>query len=369
MMNCISDVLQRSARTEDASGILLPAGVAKLDARPEIVSRIVRGFDAHQLCESFAPGQIEHRLLEPGEFDAHLLRINTAKLSLLLFRYSLPIALNGSWPEDCAAVLFGLEMTSGTIAQGQAFTSGAIALFDRATGIDARLAARSKCALLIMRRDVLRAAIADGDGASADIASGVPRCARETEMRRLRGLLRAVLDDAELTGQLLRTPGSAAAFERDVLSTFARALATAERHRPKGLNALERRGRLVKKAEEYVIAHLDESVRMERLCREVGASARALEYAFQGVYCMGAMRYLRTIRLNEVRKALLDADTTNVTTVTSAAMDWGFWHLGEFAAAYKGLFGEVPSETLRTAASRRPSGLPIPVLASAGADD
>src|SRR6185369_5093260 len=193
--------------------------------------------------------------------------------------------------------------------------------------------------------------------------SGVPRCARETEMRRLRGLLRAVLDDAELTGQLLRTPGSAAAFERDVLSTFARALATAERHRPKGLNALERRGRLVKKAEEYVIAHLDESVRMERLCREVGASARALEYAFQGVYCMGAMRYLRTIRLNEVRKALLDADTTNVTTVTSAAMDWGFWHLGEFAAAYKGLFGEVPSETLRTAASRRPSGLPIPVLA------
>src|SRR6185369_2276994 len=117
--------------------------------------------------------------------------------------------------------------------------------------------------------------------------SGVPRCARETEMRRLRGLLRAVLDDAELTGQLLRTPGSAAAFERDVLSTFARALATAERHRPKGLNALERRGRLVKKAEEYVIAHMDESVRMERLCREVGASARALEYAFQGVYCMG----------------------------------------------------------------------------------
>jgi AraC-like DNA-binding protein len=70
------------------------------------------------------------------------------------------------------------------------------------------------------------------------------------------------------------------------------------------------------------------------------------------------MRYLRTIRLNEVRKALLEADTTNPTTVTSAAMDWGFWHLGEFAAAYKGLFGEVPSETLRTAALRRPGGLP-----------
>lgn len=359
MMNFISDVLQRSVRTDSVPGILLPAGLLERDARPEIVSRIVRGFDAHQLRESFTPGQIEHRLLEPGDFDAHLLRINTAKLSLLLFQYSLPVALNGSWPDDHVAIVFGLDVAAGTIAQGQMFANGAVALFDHATGIDARLSARSKCALLILSRETLRSAVADDDAAAGDIATAVPLCTREPEMRRLRGLLRAVLDDAELTGQLLRTPGSAAAFERDVLRTFAQALATAERHRPKGLNALERRGRLVKKAEEYVIAHLDESVRMDRLCREVGASARALEYAFQGVYGMGAMRYLRTIRLNEVRKALLEADGGNATTVTSAAMDWGFWHLGEFAAAYKGLFGEVPSETLRTAASRRPVGMPL----------
>lgn len=61
------------------------------------------------------------------------------------------------------------------------------------------------------------------------------------------------------------------------------------------------------KAEEYILAHLDESIHMDRLRREVGASARALEYAFQAAHGMGAMRYLRTISLNEVRKALLQS--------------------------------------------------------------
>jgi AraC family ethanolamine operon transcriptional activator len=34
-------------------------------------------------------------------------------------------------------------------------------------------------------------------------------------------------------------------------------------------------------------------------------------------------------------------------TVLEIAQRWGFWHTGEFAAAYRRLFGELPSKTLK----------------------
>jgi len=35
------------------------------------------------------------------------------------------------------------------------------------------------------------------------------------------------------------------------------------------------------------------------------------------------------------------------TTVTDVALNWGFWHFGEFSRAYKNCFGELPSGTLK----------------------
>ena len=48
----------------------------------------------------------------------------------------------------------------------------------------------------------------------------------------------------------------------------------------------------------------------------------------------------------DAREALLAADPGS-TTVTHEALEWGFWHFGDFSRAYKACFGEAPSETLR----------------------
>jgi transcriptional regulator GlxA family with amidase domain len=82
-------------------------------------------------------------------------------------------------------------------------------------------------------------------------------------------------------------------------------------------------------------------------------SERALAYAFKEVMGLTPMAYLIRLRLHRVRQALLAA-THGSTTVSAVALDWGFWHFGEFSHAYKECFGELPSDTLR----RKPGSIP-----------
>jgi AraC family transcriptional regulator, ethanolamine operon transcriptional activator len=107
---------------------------------------------------------------------------------------------------------------------------------------------------------------------------------------------------------------------------------------------------VVKTAEDYALSHADERVYVTDLCRAAAVSERALEYAFKEVMGLTPVAYLIRLRLHRVRQALLAA-TQGSTTVSAVALDWGFWHFGEFSRAYKDCFGELPSDTLR----RKPS--------------
>jgi transcriptional regulator GlxA family with amidase domain len=83
---------------------------------------------------------------------------------------------------------------------------------------------------------------------------------------------------------------------------------------------------------------------------------------------MGPIRYLALRRMHLARRALLQADSS--TTVTRVATDHGFWELGRFSVAYRALFDESPSESLRRPPDdlriflNRPSSLESPILHS-----
>ena len=108
--------------------------------------------------------------------------------------------------------------------------------------------------------------------------------------------------------------------------------------------------RVVKAAEDYALAHAGDRVYVADLCRAAGVSERTLEYAFKEAMGLTPMAYLIRLRLHRVRQALLAA-THASTTVSAVALDWGFWHFGEFSRAYRACVGELPSDTLR----RRPA--------------
>jgi AraC family ethanolamine operon transcriptional activator len=105
------------------------------------------------------------------------------------------------------------------------------------------------------------------------------------------------------------------------------------------------RERLVRRADDWMRACPSGPLSLLDLCRELGVSERTLHYAFQEVRGLSPMAYFNACRLNAVRQEL-KAATANTATVREVAQRWGFWHAGEFAAAYRRLFGELPSRTL-----------------------
>lgn len=103
--------------------------------------------------------------------------------------------------------------------------------------------------------------------------------------------------------------------------------------------------RHVKVVEEYIHANAAAELTPALLAEVAGVSVRSLFAGFREHRGTGPMAYLRTVRLERVRHDLLN--NASVTSVSAAALRWGFAHLGRFSAEYRRSFGECPAQTLR----------------------
>ncbi len=126
---------------------------------------------------------------------------------------------------------------------------------------------------------------------------------------------------------------------------------------PRQVYASERR-RLAARTEDYLRANRSRPVTIAELCAATGAPERTLHDACRERFGMPPIAFLRILRLHGARRQLLEPG--RATSVTAAATSWGFFHFGEFAAAYRCLFDEVPSQTLRrTHPAARARAVPI----------
>jgi transcriptional regulator GlxA family with amidase domain len=106
---------------------------------------------------------------------------------------------------------------------------------------------------------------------------------------------------------------------------------------------------IVAQAEAIAAANAEEPLSIPAICRALSISQRTLRKAFRSVHGQSPSRGLRVLRLNRARQALLsvDAETARVTEI---AICFGFVELGRFSVEYRKLFGESPSQTLRSTA-------------------
>jgi len=120
--------------------------------------------------------------------------------------------------------------------------------------------------------------------------------------------------------------------------------------------SLGRRFRAVRNCIEYMRRHIDESISLSDLGDVSGMRPRSLINAFGAFTGFTPMAYLKAKRLDGVRKVLLKTERNRV-RIIDVAMDWGFEHMGHFAADYRMMFGENPSETPRAARPMRGAGI------------
>lgn len=116
--------------------------------------------------------------------------------------------------------------------------------------------------------------------------------------------------------------------------------------------------RYVRRAADYLAAHVARPITMAELTREAGVSARSLQLGFQKYRDCSPLDFLLARRLERARVLLLTSDA--VANVSQAARLAGFQHMGRFSLQYRARFGETPTGTLakgwgrsgRVAASR-----------------
>lgn len=119
--------------------------------------------------------------------------------------------------------------------------------------------------------------------------------------------------------------------------------------------------RHVRRALDYMHARYGEIVTVSDVAEACSASIRTLEASFRELRSQTPFQALTEIRLDAARRLLI-ADTPPA-TVTDAAMQCGFGHLGRFSASYRARFDEGPFATLQ-----RSRMAPVRVGKATGAD-
>jgi AraC family ethanolamine operon transcriptional activator len=296
----------------------------------------VRGASAPEWNQRYlqmSPGAMRSALFEWSNGDVHVFRKWMSER----------VVQQGGVPRGqlCFAML-GSDPTGAFWAQGREFGAGDLLIlrggqefeFQRPAGVEL-LSVTFDAELLFEFLDALRSPSA----VMRAIDSGVSR----PETAALHALRRRVCEQLS-TGRA----SCAAVLMQNVWEVLARGVVVQHR-RAASVAAARIVGECQRIASSESCEH---PLRIEELCFRLRKSRRTLQNSFNQVTGTKPVVYLRNMRLNAVRRQLMTTPPAEL-SISSAAMDAGFDHLGHFAGNYKALFGEPPSRTVRVVASRR----------------
>jgi AraC family ethanolamine operon transcriptional activator len=310
---------------------------------PPVQSIVFDSFDPGSMTDALQRSELEHLQLAKGRFRGLILRAQSSAARIDWGRYNLPILAAGKLPDDCVTLGFINSAAGEGAMSGQRVRPFDVIVMPECGELYIRTAPGTEWISLQVRRSLLARLgieLAPRDTGVVAIA--------DAERSALRATVSAL---AAVIGPDRDPDAMVTAEERDwaqeeLLASFVHALATrpgrsASTPRTSGADRL----RLVRRAESYLESHLGDTIRIDELCAAVGTNLHTLERAFVDVHGVSPKKFVTLRRLAHVRKDLMH-HSRRAGSVTDVATKWGFFHLSRFAAEYKALFQESPSETL-----------------------
>ena len=181
-----------------------------------------------------------------------------------------------------------------------------------------------------------------GDPDSAQLIATLP-----DKCEALRATVRDVLTLASHSPDTFAQPNVIENVEESILQAVDLAMAAASPPSEAKRLSLSHYLSLVRKFDEFVAVNAGKTLYSADVARQLGVSVRTLHNAVVAIRGMSMHRYMRLRRLWSVRQQLLRG--ASLQSIKAVALVNGFWHMGEFTALYRELFGETPQQTLSAA--------------------
>lgn len=288
--------------------------------------------------------KLEWRQLSRGKFCSKLKFAQLNDIELLYLSWSQAVQIQGNSPPE--TISFGIAISSQgrSIWRGMEYNSQDI-LINADQEVDLKVPAGYEMYTVTIKQERL-----------LEYAEWQQRRLHQKDLEKTLGrvnaavlsVIKAYLQSSfvllELNPSYSQTYDSMQFISQDIVSLCITVLLSAEEMSPLLPQALQR-AQLVKQLEQYMLAHLDQPLTIEHLCKVAGVRERSLNNYFRELLDMSPMAYFKALRLNRVRSVLKLADPTT-DKVATLAKQYGFQHMGYFSVDYKAMFGESPSETL-----------------------
>ena len=309
---------------------------------PEEVSlRMGAVFSPHRLAVNPGrqPLRVRHNQLALGEITVNALAYGAEVLIDPGARgdfYMVQLPLSGRAELDCDGQRVGVDHQTLSVLQPHAVSL---------------MRWSEDCSMILLR--VPRGAVERNAGTGEREGSASPRfalsrCRQDAEVGAWwQAALDLILNLDRHAEAWMRHAAARAAIEAFLLSAFTTLLRMPDDEAPAAPMAPTGPAtqRCLRRAREYIHAHLDQALSLDAIARDACVSPRTLEAAFKRHFGISPLAYARRQRLLAVRAALCDPACE--LSVTQVALAHGFVHMSRFAAQYREAFGASPSDTLR----------------------